>query len=53
MKGSEAHYISLIVTICTSSLLLFQVHRSLQRIRERKLAKFISWGPASIQVDLK
>ncbi len=26
-----------------------QVHKSLQRIRERKLANFISWGPASIQ----
>mmetsp|Transcript_54489 Transcript_54489/g.116402 ORF Transcript_54489/g.116402 Transcript_54489/m.116402 type:complete len:465 (-) Transcript_54489:84-1478(-) len=29
-----------------------QVHKSLQRIRERKLAKFINWGPASIQVAL-
>merc|ERR1719436_195560 len=29
-----------------------QVHKSLQRIRERKLAKFIEWGPASIQVAL-
>ena len=27
-----------------------QVHKSLQRIRERKLTKFIPWGPASIQV---
>ena len=27
-----------------------QVHKSLQRIRERKLASFIPWGPASIQV---
>ena len=27
-----------------------QVHKSLQRIRERKLAQFIPWGPASIQV---
>lgn len=25
-----------------------QVHKSLQRIRERKLANFIPWGPASI-----
>jgi len=24
----------------------------LQRIRERKLAEFIPWGPASIQVNL-
>ncbi|KJE94277.1 tubulin gamma-1 chain [Capsaspora owczarzaki ATCC 30864] len=29
-----------------------QVHKSLQRIRERKLAQFILWGPASIQVAL-
>ena len=29
-----------------------QVHKSLQRIRERKLANFIEWGPASIQVHL-
>jgi hypothetical protein len=29
-----------------------QVHKSLQRIRERGLANFITWGPASIQVAL-
>jgi tubulin gamma len=29
-----------------------QVHKSLQRIRERRLANFITWGPASIQVAL-
>ncbi|ELU13962.1 hypothetical protein CAPTEDRAFT_174186 [Capitella teleta] len=29
-----------------------QVHKSLQRIRERKLAQFIPWGPAGIQVAL-
>eukprot|EP00914_Ancora_sagittata_P022375 GHVO01044548.1.p1 GENE.GHVO01044548.1~~GHVO01044548.1.p1 ORF type:complete len:179 (+),score=16.38 GHVO01044548.1:545-1081(+) len=29
-----------------------QIHRSLQRIRERNLANFIRWGPASIQVAL-
>lgn len=29
-----------------------QVHKSLQRIRERRLATFIPWGPASIQVAL-
>jgi len=29
-----------------------QVHKSLQRIRERSLARFIPWGPASIQVAL-
>ena len=27
-----------------------QVHKSLQRIRERKMTNFIEWGPASIQV---
>ena len=29
-----------------------QVHKALQRIRERKLVNFISWGPAFIQVAL-
>lgn len=29
-----------------------QVHQALQRIREKKLANFIPWGPASIQVAL-
>lgn len=31
---------------------LEQVHQSLLRIRERQLANFIPWGPASIQVAL-
>lgn len=29
-----------------------QIHKSLQRVRERKMANFIDWGPASIQVAL-
>lgn len=29
-----------------------QVHKSLQRIRDHKMANFIPWGPASIQVVL-
>lgn len=29
-----------------------QVHKALQRIRERKLVDFIPWGPASIQVNM-
>ena len=29
-----------------------QVHKSLLRIRERKLAQFVPWGPAGIQVAL-
>ena len=36
--------------ICNPCLKWEQVHKSLQRIRERKLANFIEWGPASIQV---
>jgi hypothetical protein len=32
--------------------LLFKVHTSLLRIRERQLANFIPWGPAAIQVAL-
>ena len=27
-----------------------EVHKSLQTIRDRQLAQFIPWGPASIQV---
>eukprot|EP00962_Isochrysis_galbana_P009777 scaffold2714_cov123-Isochrysis_galbana.AAC.17 len=30
-----------------------QVHKSLQRIRERQLCRFIPWGPASVQVSDK
>uniref|UniRef100_A0A803VYJ5 Tubulin gamma chain n=1 Tax=Ficedula albicollis TaxID=59894 RepID=A0A803VYJ5_FICAL len=37
---------------CPSLFSSHQVHKSLQRIRERKLANFIPWGPASIQVAL-
>jgi len=29
-----------------------QVHKSLNRIQQRKMANFIPWGPASIQVAL-
>ena len=42
-------YIS-IVNIIQGEVDPTQVHKSLQRIRERKLAQFIPWGPASIQV---
>jgi tubulin gamma len=31
---------------------LHQIHKSLLRIRERQLARFIPWGAASIQVAL-
>ncbi|KAF0991515.1 hypothetical protein HZS_6464 [Henneguya salminicola] len=35
-----------------SCAFVFKVHKSLQRIRDRKLTEFIPWGPASIQVAL-
>ena len=47
-KGS---YVS-ILNIIQGDVDPTQVHKSLQRIRERKLANFIPWGPASIQVAL-
>jgi len=33
-------------------LAFLQVHKALQRIRERRLVNFIPWGPAGIQVAL-
>lgn len=44
-------YIS-ILNIIQGEVDATQIHKSLQRIRERKLASFIPWGPASIQVAL-
>jgi tubulin gamma len=38
--------------LCLPSSSVHQVHQSLLRIRERQLANFIPWGPASIQVAL-
>lgn len=47
------HWKQEIYNYCTTLFHVFhQVHKSLQRIRERKLAQFIPWGPASIQVAL-
>lgn len=48
---STAKYIS-ILNIIQGEVDPTQVHKSLQRIRERKTANFIEWGPASIQVAL-
>ena len=45
----KGRYIS-ILNIIQGDVDPTQVHKSLQRIRERKLANFITWGPASIQV---
>lgn len=47
MKGGA--YIS-ILNIIQGDVDPTQVHKSLQRIRARKNATFIPWGPASIQV---
>lgn len=50
-KSNHHCYIS-ILNIIQGAVDPTQVHKSLQRIRERKLAQFIPWGPASIQVAL-
>uniref|UniRef100_A0A915HET7 Tubulin gamma chain n=1 Tax=Romanomermis culicivorax TaxID=13658 RepID=A0A915HET7_ROMCU len=50
-KNIQHCYIS-ILNIIQGEVDPTQVHKSLQRIRERKLAQFIPWGPASIQVAL-
>lgn len=52
-KNDKNHhcYIS-ILNIIQGEVDPTQVHKSLQRIRERKLATFIPWGPTSIQVAL-
>ena len=44
-------YIS-ILNIIQGDVDATQVHKSLQRIKEKKLAKMIEWGPTSIQVAL-
>ncbi|KAL4204110.1 hypothetical protein AMTRI_Chr01g130580 [Amborella trichopoda] len=49
-EASQAKYIS-ILNIIQGEVDPTQVHKSLQRIRERKLVNFIEWGPASIQVS--
>ncbi|XP_042897241.1 tubulin gamma-1 chain isoform X1 [Parasteatoda tepidariorum] len=50
-RNSSHCYIS-ILNIIQGEVDPTQVHKSLMRIRERKLAQFIPWGPASIQVAL-
>ncbi|ERM98798.1 hypothetical protein AMTR_s00093p00080210 [Amborella trichopoda] len=49
-EASQAKYIS-ILNIIQGEVDPTQVHKSLQRIRERKLVNFIEWGPASTQVS--
>jgi hypothetical protein len=45
----KGNYIS-ILNIIQGDVDPTQVHKSLQRIRQKKSANFISWGPAGIQV---
>jgi len=50
-QSKNAKYIS-ILNIIQGEVDPTMVHKSLQRIRERKLVNFINWGPASIQVAM-
>jgi len=45
-------YISILNIIQGNDIDPTQVHKALQRIRDRQLVRFIPWGPASIQVAL-
>lgn len=47
----KSRYIS-ILNIIQGDVDPTQLHQSLMRIKERRLASFIEWGPASIQVAL-
>ena len=51
IPGKKSCYIS-ILNIIQGDVDPTDVHKSLLRIRERRLATFIPWGPASIQVAL-
>jgi len=45
-------YISMLTMIQGNDVDPTQIHKALQRIRDRQLIPFIPWGPASIQVAL-
>ena len=51
LNGHPSCYIS-ILNIIQGEVDPTEVHKALQRIRERNLARFIPWGPASIQVAI-
>jgi tubulin gamma len=51
IPGKKSCYIS-ILNVIQGDVDPTDVHKSLLRIRERRLATFIPWGPASIQVAL-
>lgn len=50
--GTKAGVYLSILNIIQGNVDPTEVHKSLQRIREKKIIKFIPWGPASIQVAL-
>jgi len=50
-RAASGAYLSLL-NIVQGEVDAGQIHRSLQRVRERRLARFIPWGPAGIQVAL-
>ena len=49
---NQCCYISMLNIIQGHDIDPTQIHKALQRIRERQLINFIPWGPASIQVAL-
>lgn len=49
---SQGHCYISILNIIQGEVDPTQVHKSLQRTRERKLANFVPWGPAGVQVAL-
>lgn len=51
IPGKKSCYIS-ILNVIQGEVDPADVHKSLLRVRERRLATFIPWGPASIQVAL-
>lgn len=52
VKDADASKYISILNIIQGDVDPTQLHQSLMRIRERRLANFIEWGPASIQVAL-
>jgi tubulin gamma len=48
----RGQFLSLLNIVQGDSIDSTQVHKGLQRIRERKLATFVPWAPASIQVSI-
>ena len=51
-RRTSSCYISILNIIQGNGIEPSQVHRALQRMRERRTVRFIPWGPASIQVAL-